>query len=127
MNIYVVQYLNMGRSNLENKTNQKLKRERKLINITEKYSITNRSSRPEVFLGKGILKICSKFTGEHSCRSLISTKLLKHTLTRVLSCKFAAYFQNTFSSKHLRRAASVSSNNKAKFKRSFQKINFYSP
>ena len=24
-----------------------------------------RSSRPEVFLGKGVLKICSKFTGEH--------------------------------------------------------------
>ena len=26
---------------------------------------TIRSSRPEVFLGKGVLKICSKFTGEH--------------------------------------------------------------
>ena len=24
-----------------------------------------RSSRPVVFLGKGVLKICSKFTGEH--------------------------------------------------------------
>ena len=24
-----------------------------------------RSSHPEVFLGKGILKTCSKFTGEH--------------------------------------------------------------
>ena len=24
-----------------------------------------RSSRPKVFLGKGVLKICSKFTGEH--------------------------------------------------------------
>ena len=35
----------------------------------------NRSSRPEVFLGKGVLKICSKFTGEHPCRSLISIKL----------------------------------------------------
>ena len=22
---------------------------------------------PEVFLGKGVLKICSKFTGEHPC------------------------------------------------------------
>ena len=34
-----------------------------------------RSSRPEVFLGKGVLKICSKFTGEHPCQinpSLIS-------------------------------------------------------
>ena len=33
------------------------------------------SSPPEVFLRKGILKIRSKFTGEHSCRSAISIKL----------------------------------------------------
>ena len=36
----------------------------------------SRSSSPEVFLGKGVLKICSKFTGEHPCRSVISIKLL---------------------------------------------------
>ena len=35
-----------------------------------------RSSHPELFLGKGVLKICSKFTGEHSCRYAISIKLL---------------------------------------------------
>ena len=35
-----------------------------------------RSSHPEVFLGKGVLKICSKFTGQHLCRSAISIKLL---------------------------------------------------
>ena len=29
-----------------------------------------------MFLGKGTLKICNKFTGEHPCRSLISIKLL---------------------------------------------------
>ena len=34
-----------------------------------------RSSRSEVFLRKGFLRICSKFT-EHSCRSVISIKLL---------------------------------------------------
>ena len=34
-----------------------------------------RCSPPEVFLGKRVLKICSKFTGEHSCRSAISIKL----------------------------------------------------
>ena len=28
-----------------------------------------------MFLGKGILKICSKYTGEHPCRSAISIKL----------------------------------------------------
>ena len=35
-----------------------------------------RSSHPEVFLRKGVLKICSKFTGENPCRSSISIKLL---------------------------------------------------
>ena len=37
--------------------------------------IISRSSRPEVFLGKAVLKICSKFSGEHPCRSAISIKL----------------------------------------------------
>ena len=36
---------------------------------------TVRSSRPEVFLWKGVLIICSKFTGEHLCWSAISIKL----------------------------------------------------
>ena len=35
----------------------------------------HRSSSPEVFLGKSVLKICSKFTGEQTCRSVISIKL----------------------------------------------------
>ena len=35
-----------------------------------------RSSYPELFLGKGVLKICSKFTVEHPCQSVISVKLL---------------------------------------------------
>ena len=34
-----------------------------------------RSSPQEVFLGKCILKICSKFTREHPCRSAISIKM----------------------------------------------------
>ena len=34
-----------------------------------------RSSRPEVFLEKGVMKICSRFTGEHPCRSVILIKL----------------------------------------------------
>ena len=34
-----------------------------------------RSSPPEAFLGKVVLKICSKFTAEHSCRNAISIKL----------------------------------------------------
>ena len=34
-----------------------------------------RTSHPEVFLEKGVLKICSKYTGEYPCRSVISIKL----------------------------------------------------
>ena len=42
-----------------------------------KYSSTcfYRSSRPEVFLGKGVVKICSKFTGEDPRRTGISINL----------------------------------------------------
>ena len=35
-----------------------------------------RSNHPEVFFGKDVLKICSKFTEEHLCWSVISIKLL---------------------------------------------------
>ena len=35
----------------------------------------SRSSSPEVFLEKGVLKIYCKFTGEHLCRDAISIKL----------------------------------------------------
>ena len=35
----------------------------------------NRSSRPEMFFRKSVLKICSKFKGEHLCWSVISIKL----------------------------------------------------
>ena len=35
----------------------------------------HRSSPREVFLGKVVMKICSKFPGEHPCRSVISIKL----------------------------------------------------
>ena len=63
--------------------------ERLLANYFQK-NTKSRNSHPEVFLGKDVLKICSKFTREHPCRSVISIKLLSHI------CKFAAYFQNTF-------------------------------
>ena len=55
-----------------------------LLNLREKsametFTVLNissfTSSLPEVFLGKGVLNICSKFTGEHPCQSAISLKL----------------------------------------------------
>ena len=42
----------------------------------KKHILIYRSSHPEVFLGKSVLKICSKFTGEHPYWSLVSIKLL---------------------------------------------------
>ena len=35
-----------------------------------------KSSCPKMFLGKALLETCSKFTGEHPCRSATSIKLL---------------------------------------------------
>ena len=50
------------------------------------------SSRLKMFLRKGVLKICSKFTGKHPCQSVIAIKLLW-----VFSCKFSACFISLFS------------------------------
>ena len=44
----------------------------------------NRSRRPEVFLRKGFLKICSKFKKELPCRSVISIKLQSDFIEIVL-------------------------------------------
>ena len=41
-------------------------------------SFIYRSSTPGVLLGNGVLKICSKFAGEHLCRSKISIELLRN-------------------------------------------------
>ena len=60
-----------------------------------------RSSSPEVFFRKGVLKVCSKFAKEHPYRSVISIKFLKQLYWNrfsawVFSCKFAAYFRTPF-------------------------------
>ena len=48
---------------------------------------STRSSPSEVFLRKGVLKICDKFTGEHPLRSVISMKFFKNT-SRWLPLKY---------------------------------------
>ena len=50
--------------------------QRNTYNTSSKRLKSSRSSHPEVFLGKGVRKICRKFTGEHPCRSAISIRLL---------------------------------------------------
>ena len=55
-----------------------------------------RKSRPDVFLGKGALKVCSKFAREHSCQSVISiprtqqyVNSFQRALSRLLLSPFA--------------------------------------
>ena len=51
------------------------------INASMKKSETGRSSRPQMFLIiKSVLKLSCKFTGEHTCRSVISIKLLRNLI-----------------------------------------------
>ena len=93
------------------------------------HSIFIRSSRPEVFLEKDVLKICSKFTGEHPCRSVISIKLQSNFIEIVLLHECSPVnllhifrrtpkefflknkFFSIFSKEHLRTAASFLLNN----------------
>ena len=54
------------------------------------------SSHPEVFLGQGVLKICSNFTGEHLCRSVISIKLQSICWRRILKYYVEERIFNTY-------------------------------
>ena len=68
------------------------------------------SSSPEAFLGKGVLKICRKFTGENPVRSVISAKmqinLIDITLQHACSTVNLLHIFRTLSSEQLCRAAS---------------------
>ena len=44
-----------------------------------------------MFLGKNVLRVFRKFTGEHSCRSLISIKLFCNTKHMVTFSKIIAF------------------------------------
>ena len=56
---------------------EKKKKKVKLINFWSIFPFHNPETvTPRVFLGEGVLKICSKFTREHPCQSVISIKVL---------------------------------------------------
>ena len=56
-----------------------------------------RSSRPEVFCKKGVLKNFAKFTWKYLCQSLFFNKVAKkETLSQLFSCKFCRIVKNTF-------------------------------
>ena len=57
-----------------------------------------RSSRPKVFFRKGILKICSKFTGEYPCQTNFIEITLRHGCSPVnlLHIFRTLFYKNTF-------------------------------
>ena len=57
-------------------TKRELTRRRWTSSMFQSYNRKIWSSHLEVFLGKGVLKICSQFTGKHPCWRVISVKLL---------------------------------------------------
>ena len=63
-----------------------------------------RSSLPELFCEKGVLKNFAKF-GKHLCWKLPT--LLKGTPAQVLSCELSEIFKTTYFVKHLKTSASV--------------------
>ena len=72
---------------------------------------SERSSRPEVFCKKGVLKNFTKFTGKHLCQSLFFNKvagfrfatLLKKILRRrCFSVDFAKFLRTSFLTEHIR-------------------------
>ena len=52
------------------------------------FQTKSRSSYPEVLLRKGAQEICSKFTAEHLCRSVISIKLESINLQHIFRTPF---------------------------------------
>ena len=64
-----------------------------------------RSSRPEVFCRKGVLRNFAKFTGKHLCQRLNFIK--KETLAQVFSCELCKIFKNAFFTEQLRTTASI--------------------
>ena len=46
--------------------------------------MSSRSSHPEVFLRKAVLKVCSKLTGEHPCQSVEARSTLEVLIRKKL-------------------------------------------
>ena len=73
-----------------------------------------RSSRPEVFFKKGVLRNFAKFIGKNLCQSLFFNKIAgktcsfikKETLAQVFSCEFCKISEKSFFAELLRMTAS---------------------
>ena len=61
-----------------------------------------RSSRPEVFCKKSVLRDFAKFTGKHLCQSLFINNFADHvTLAQVFTVNFAKFWRTPFLTEHL--------------------------
>ena len=76
-----------------------------LLKVTEIHQeLKYRSSRPDVFCKKVVLRNFAKFTGKHVYQSLFLIKLpeacnfiKKETMAQMFSCEFCEISRNTFS------------------------------
>ena len=77
----------------------------------------DRSSHPEVFCKKGVLKKFAKFTGKHLCQSLFlkSNFIKKETLAQAFSCEFYEISKNNFFKERLQ-CSYLSGNKYAQFR-----------
>ena len=62
-------------------------------NHSTQYFTIGRSSRPEVFCKKGVLKNFTKLAGKHLCQRLF---FKKESLAQMFSCEFCEISKNTF-------------------------------
>ena len=83
---------------------------RTAVGFPPRLTVSSRSSWPEVFCRKVVLRNFSKFTGKHMCQRLFFNKVVglacnfikKETLVQVFSCEFWEISKNTFFTEHLR-------------------------
>ena len=69
----------------------------KVIQFFKKEPIGARSSRPDLFCKKGVLRNFTKFTGKHLCQSPYFNNFIKiEFLAQVFSCQFYEISKNTF-------------------------------
>ena len=70
-----------------------------VVSLRNTFCWISRSSRPEVFCKKGVLRNFAKFTGKYLCQSLL---IKKKTLAQMFSCEFCEISKNSFFTEHLR-------------------------
>ena len=73
-----------------------------LVEIYQKCVQLFRSSRPEVFCKKDVLRNFTKFTGIHLCQSLFLNKVKKRIWHRCFPVNFAKFLRAIFLTEHLR-------------------------